>query len=67
MLADLLSIAGEKKVSWPASQLESMWRHQLNAPLSFVPDALRDTLGKVAIVTLVNSIAVLIYVVLVRH
>jgi ribonuclease E len=39
----------------------------LNAPLSFVPDALRDTLGKVAIVTLVNSVAVLIYVLLVRH
>jgi hypothetical protein len=39
----------------------------INAPLSFVPDALRDTLGKVAIVTLVNSIAVLIYVMFVRH
>jgi hypothetical protein len=39
----------------------------LNAPLSFVPDALRDTLGKVAIVTLVNSIAVLIYVLFLRH
>jgi hypothetical protein len=39
----------------------------LNAPLSFVPDALRDTLGKVAIVTLVNSIAVLIYVLFVRR
>jgi hypothetical protein len=39
----------------------------LNAPLSFVPDALRDTLGKVAIVTLVNSIAVLVYVLFLRH
>ena len=39
----------------------------LNAPLSFIPDALRDTLGKVAIVTLVNSIAVLVYVLFVRH
>jgi hypothetical protein len=39
----------------------------LNAPLSFVPDALRDTLGKVAIITLVNAIAVLIYVLFLRH
>ena len=39
----------------------------INAPLSFVPDAARDTLGKVAILTLVNSIAVLIYVLFVRH
>jgi hypothetical protein len=39
----------------------------LNAPMSFVPDRLRDTLGKVAIVTLVNSIAVLVYVLFLRH
>ena len=39
----------------------------VNAPLSFVPDAARDTLGKVAILTLVNSLAVLIYVLFVRH
>ena len=39
----------------------------LNAPLSFIPDAARDPIGKAAIVTIVNSLAVLIYVLFVRH
>ena len=39
----------------------------INAPLSFVPDRLRDVLGKVAILTLVNSLAVLIYVLFIRR
>jgi transcription elongation GreA/GreB family factor len=39
----------------------------MNAPLSFIPDAMRDALGKVAILTLVNALAVLIYVLFVRH
>jgi hypothetical protein len=39
----------------------------LNAPLAFVPDAMRDALGKVAILTLVNSLAVLVYVLFIRH
>lgn len=39
----------------------------INAPVASVPDAMRDTLGKVAILTLVNSIAVLIYVLFMRH
>ena len=39
----------------------------LNAPLASCPEGLRETLGKVAIVTLVNAIAVLAYVLLVRR
>lgn len=39
----------------------------VNAPLSFVPDAARDTLGRVAVLTLVNSAAVLIYVLFIRR
>ena len=39
----------------------------LNAPLSFVPDAARDAIGKIAIVTLANSVAVLVYVLLFRR
>jgi hypothetical protein len=38
----------------------------LNAPLASLPDSVRDTLGKVAILTLVNSLAVLIYVLFIR-
>jgi hypothetical protein len=38
----------------------------LNAPLMFVPDGVRDLLGKVAILTLVNALAVLIYVLFFR-
>ena len=39
----------------------------LNSPLSFVPDGARDAIGKLAIVTLANSIAVLVYVMLFRR
>lgn len=39
----------------------------INAPLSFVPDGLRDALGKVAILTLVNSLALLIYILFIRR
>ncbi len=39
----------------------------LNAPLAFIPDAARDVFGRAAIVTLVNSVAVLIYVLFIRH
>ena len=39
----------------------------INSPLASFSDSTRDTLGKVAIVTLVNSLAVLIYVLFVRH
>lgn len=39
----------------------------INAPLSFIPDGLRDVLGKVAILTLVNSLAVLVYVLFIRR
>ena len=34
----------------------------LNQPFSFIPDSVRSALGKAAIVTLVNSMALLIYV-----
>lgn len=39
----------------------------VNAPLSSVPESVREAMGKVAIVTLVNAIAVLIYVLLFRQ
>ena len=39
----------------------------LNAPLASCPERLRETLGKVAIVTLVNAIAVLAYVLMFRR
>jgi hypothetical protein len=39
----------------------------LNAPLEVLPDTVRDMVGKVAVVTLVNSIAVITYVVIFRH
>ena len=39
----------------------------LNAPLDALPESWRDALGKVAILTLVNAIAVLLYVALFRH
>jgi hypothetical protein len=38
----------------------------LNLPLSFCGDSVRDTLGKVAIVTLVNALAILLYVLIFR-
>jgi hypothetical protein len=39
----------------------------INSPLSFIPDSIRDALGKVAIVTIVNSVAVLVYVLFFRR
>ena len=39
----------------------------INAPASAVPDAARDLLGKAAILTLVNAIAVLVYVLFIRR
>lgn len=38
----------------------------LNAPLHFLSERMREALGKVAIVTLVNAIAVLLYAILFR-
>ena len=62
--ADAADACGaEDRAARPAISCSS-W---INAPLSFVPDAFRDALGKVAILTLVNSLAVLIYVLFVRH
>ncbi len=39
----------------------------LNAPLEMLPDTVRDAIGKVAVVTLVNSVAVIAYVMLFRR
>ena len=39
----------------------------LNAPLDAYPDRVRETVGKVAVVTLLNAVAVLAYVAIVRH
>jgi hypothetical protein len=38
----------------------------LSAPLEACPETLREVIGKVAIVTLVNALAVLAYVLLLR-
>jgi hypothetical protein len=35
MLAGLVSLAGDQPDQWSAAELESMWRHQLKAPLTF--------------------------------
>jgi hypothetical protein len=39
----------------------------LNAPLMIFPPAVRDLVGKVAIVTLINAVAILAYVLIVRR
>ncbi len=39
----------------------------LNSPLALVPDELREAFGKIAIVTLVNAVAVLVYVLFFRR
>jgi hypothetical protein len=39
----------------------------MNAPLDAFPDTVRDAIGKVAILTLFNAIAVIVYVVVFRH
>ena len=39
----------------------------LNAPFAAMPNALRESLGKIAILTLFNSIAVLVYVIIFRR
>jgi len=38
----------------------------LNAPLNACSDALREALGKVAIMTLINALAILLYVIFLR-
>ncbi len=58
--AELLAASGRPNLAVRILEL-------MNAPLSFIPDGVRDMLGKAAIVTLVNALAVLIYVALVRH
>jgi hypothetical protein len=39
----------------------------VNAPFDALPDGARDAIGKVAVMTLVNAVAILIYVLFFRH
>jgi hypothetical protein len=39
----------------------------INAPFDALPDGARDAIGKVAVMTLVNAVAILIYVLFFRH
>jgi hypothetical protein len=39
----------------------------LSAPLDLFPDTVRDLIGKMAVVTLVNSVAIITYVTVFRH
>ena len=55
---------GEDEAPLPAYLRPLEW---LNAPLIACPEGVREALGKVAIVTLVNAIAVLIYVLMFRQ
>ncbi len=55
---------GEDDAPLPAYLRPLEW---LNAPLIACPEGVREALGKVAIVTLVNAIAVLIYVLMFRQ
>ena len=73
-LADAADAAAEQDAAEAADaekskRLEPMIRvlETVNAPMSAVPDGVRDALGKIAILTLVNAIAVLIYVLFIRH
>ena len=39
----------------------------INSPMSWISDAVRDALGKIALLTLFNAVAVLIYVLVFRR
>jgi hypothetical protein len=39
----------------------------LNAPLALLPQSVRDVVGKIAIITLLNAAAILAYVLVVRR
>jgi hypothetical protein len=54
-------VADSDSLPFPLRPLE--W---LSAPLEACPESLREVIGKVAIVTLVNAVAVLAYVLLFR-
>lgn len=60
----LLSAPVEDDVPLPAYLKPLEW---MNAPLDMLPTPIRDVLGQVAILTLVNAIAVLIYVFVFRR
>lgn len=57
-----LELGGDREL--PAFFKPLVW---LNAPLDACPDAVREALGKVAVLTLVNAIAVLAYVLIFRR
>jgi hypothetical protein len=69
--ADLLDVEAldEPQAGWLASLAELCLRPLvwLNAPVASSPPVLRDALGKVAIITLVNAAAVLVYVIVFRR
>jgi hypothetical protein len=60
-LAEDTTLDGSERTSLPVRVLE--W---INKPLAAFPEAVRQAIGKVAILTLINAILVLIYVLLVR-
>jgi hypothetical protein len=60
---DLLSDVGDDR-ELPVVLKPLAW---LSAPLDAFPDEVRETLGKIAILTLVNAVAVLAYVMLFRR
>lgn len=61
LLADDAHAAGEK------SSIVMLPLHILSAPLTHADDRIRTAVGQIAILTLLNAIAVLIYVFVVRH
>ncbi|HEV2292577.1 MAG TPA: hypothetical protein VGR35_01900 [Tepidisphaeraceae bacterium] len=56
---ELLSAPIEEDAPLPAYLKPLEW---MNAPLDLLPSTIRDVLGQIAILTLINAIAVLIYV-----
>ena len=57
------SVDTESPAGPPLALRPLIW---LNAPLDILPSALRDALGKIALVTLLNAVAVILYVLLFR-
>lgn len=68
-LADVESVAVATDAAEDDDPLPAYLRplEWLNAPLQSLPDAIRSAIGKVALITLFNALAILIYVLLFRH
>ena len=62
-LVSVLSSATDDEQTVPIYLKPLEW---LNAPLAACPESVRDLLGKAAIITLANAIAVLVYVLMFR-